>query len=135
MICWKVLVTGSRDWPDDAQGRGRIRDALRWTQAAVALPCVLVHGDARGADRIAAGLAKEMGWEVRPYAVDKALDGAWPGAGPKRNQRMLDAENKRDEPIDAAYAFPMPDARGTWDMVRRLSVAGIRARIVHLEEL
>jgi hypothetical protein len=106
----KMLVTGSRHLDPDRH-TSYVRNAL--------LPFyrddnILVHGDAKGADRIAASIAREWGWEVRAYPADWKRDGR--AAGPIRNQRML-----REERPDLVVAFFQQDypCKGTHDMVRR----------------
>ncbi|HEU0087314.1 MAG TPA: DUF2493 domain-containing protein [Pseudonocardiaceae bacterium] len=78
----RVLVTGSRTWTDTTP----IRDALEtWRRR---LPgAVLVHGDARGADRIAAGIWRSWGLPVEPHPADWARYGR--SAGHVRNRAMV----------------------------------------------
>lgn len=77
-----VLITGSRDWDDEArviQAVGEIdRRAGRGT---------LLHGDARGADRIAAEAARCLGWELEAVPAQWDLYGR--SAGPRRNAEMV----------------------------------------------
>jgi hypothetical protein len=110
-------VCGSRNWTDtDA-----ISVALGWFAD---VPNVLViHGDARGADRLAGAVAKEMGFDVRPFPADWNRHGN--GAGPIRNQQMLDEGHP-----DIVLAFPLGMSRGTRDMIRRARKAGIRTHIL-----
>jgi hypothetical protein len=80
---FRVVVTGSRHWTDTA--------AVIRALALLPPNTHLAHGNARGADRIAAKAAKELGFKVTPYDVDEALDGPWPAAGHRRNERMIDS--------------------------------------------
>lgn len=132
----RVMVTGSRGWTD----RGRIREAFG---KVVAGRVVLVHGDCRGADRLAAEVALELGWDVVPRAADwegpcaagcppghrRARGGQTsgatycPNAGRRRNQEMVDARP------DVVFAFPTARSVGTWDAVRRARRAGIRVEV------
>jgi hypothetical protein len=78
-----VLVCGSRSWRDADRIRFKLRELPRGT--------VIIHGGARGADRIAAEVARALGIEERPYLPD------WDGpdgkrAGMVRNVAMLDAK-------------------------------------------
>ncbi len=64
-----------------------------------------MHGDCpTGADHIADSWAIGSMFANKPtlirFAVDHALDGPWPGAGPRRNARML-----RDGKPDRGLAF------------------------------
>jgi len=81
----KVLVCGPRRWLHQKS----IEDALRSFPPGT----VLVHGAARGADCIAGFVGEILGFEVREYPVNEALDGPWPAAGVRRNARMLRAEH------------------------------------------
>ncbi len=105
-----ILVCGGRDFTDAvAVGRalGRYDSAN---------PPRLVHGDARGADRIAADIATDCQWQVVAYPADWERLG--PAAGPIRNRAMIEQEHP-----DVVLAFP--GGRGTADMVRKAEAAGI----------
>ena len=112
----KVLVTGSRDWTNE--------DLVRQELSLIEIG-VLCHGAARGLDTIAGKIATELGWLVIPYPVRVQVDGPWPAAGVSRNQRMLD-----DFMPDYALAFPLPQSKGTYDMIRRLIKVGVPHRII-----
>jgi hypothetical protein len=95
----RILVTGSRDYPGT------------WEDIAVHLPeepCVILHGACSrwrlgdrtysypvkggvqcSVDMLADFAARGLGHHVDQYPVDERLDGPWPGAGPRRNERML----------------------------------------------
>lgn len=79
-----ILVFGSRDWTDER--------VIRAWLSRLPAGSRIVHGAARGADSIAGDVARELGLEAKAYPVDEALDGPWPAAGIRRNQRMLDSE-------------------------------------------
>ena len=76
-----VLVCGSRTWRDADRIRFKLRELPRGT--------VIIHGGARGADRIAAEIAHALGLEERPYLPDWDTHGK--RAGMVRNVAMLDA--------------------------------------------
>lgn len=80
----------------------------------------VIHGDCKtGADRLAGLWARHMMIEERPFPADwKTHRNA---AGPIRNQKMLD-EGKPD----LVVAFP--GGKGTADMTRRASAAGVFIR-------
>lgn len=80
----------------------------------------LVHGAARGADRWSGIWAQVNGVRETAYPVQIAIDGPWPGAGPNRNQRVLDSEP------DIAGLVVFPGGSGTADMMRRARARGIR---------
>ena len=76
----RVLVCGSRDWSD----RTLIEAVLRAHG-----PALIVHGGARGADRIAGEIARGLGWPVEEHPADWTRHGR--AAGPRRNIEMLDS--------------------------------------------
>ena len=74
-----MLVCGSRGWSD----RALIARVVRSYG-----PAVIVHGAAAGADRIAAGVAEQLGWPLKPHPADWQRHRR--SAGPRRNLEMLD---------------------------------------------
>jgi hypothetical protein len=121
----RVLVTGSRldTLPDPDAARRVVRQAL-----AKHIPYqerhryVVVHGGCDGVDQFADDWARDLGVEVEPHAVEKDDRGRWvggKGAGPRRNQEMVD--------LGAAVclAFPFGVSRGTRDCMARARKAGI----------
>ena len=114
----RLLVCGGRDYSD----RDRLHEALDRVLAKHRI-AVVMHGGATGADDLAHHWTINRGLEPEPYRVDHALDGPWPGAGPRRNARML-ANGKPD----CAVAFP--GGPGTADMVRRLKEAGVAVWVI-----
>lgn len=120
----KVLVTGSRHLEGEAAYM-RICDAFEeayqeWDWGSL----WVVHGDAPGADSIAAVVAE--GYlqvaQIQPVPADWETYGK--AAGPIRNQRMVNLGG-----YNLCLAFPEPDSNGTWDCVKRASLAGIRVNI------
>ncbi len=117
-----VIVTGSREWTD----REAIYQRLKQYRAGT----ILLHGDngneswAVGADRIAASVGRDLGFQVvgHPYFTDAGKAG-----GPLRNKLLV--------ALGAAYqgalysvvveAFPLPGSRGTWDCVRKADEANL----------
>jgi predicted ArsR family transcriptional regulator len=86
----RVLVTGSRDWPDDQWHV--IADALYMVETMRADPdtITLVQGNCpTGADRIAVAVARTLGWQIEAHPADWARLGK--AAGPLRNAEMVDA--------------------------------------------
>lgn len=125
----KVLVFGSREWVWE----GIIYRLL----SKMPKDTIIVHGAARGADRVAGEVAGRLGLEVRPYPAnwypngpDQAMDR---GAGPKRNAQMLLEEHYGRDGlrIDKAYGFSTSNQnKGTIDMSKRLWEARIRFEIL-----
>jgi len=111
----RLLVTGSRDWTD----RQRVFDVLNRLR-----PTVIIEGGARGLDTIVSQLAKSWGIPIITFPADWRTYGK--AAGSIRNQQMLD-EGKPDYVV----AFPLPQSKGTWDMVRRARKAGLAIEIIN----
>ena len=118
----KVLVTGSRNW----WHYNVIKEAITNSGCTI-----VIHGGARGADTMAGRAATELGLEVRVYPADWEKWGK--ADGTKRNQEMIDAEHVKDDPIELCLAFPLPDSRGTVDMIRRCKRAGIET-VIYAED-
>ena len=111
----RLLVCGSRTWESRDEIRRQLLDLK---------PDEVIHGGARGADRLAGEVARELGIPVRAFPADWKRLGR--KAGPVRNQQMLD----EGQP-DRVLAFRMEgDSPGTDDMIRRARKAGLPLRIV-----
>lgn len=104
----RLLVTGSRDWTDSCGIAFHL--ALIFGQDPDRL---VIHGNCGdlnhkvrdrcvpiGADVLAGWCAAGVGAAVDVYPVDHALDGPWPAAGPRRNERM-----HRESRPDRGLAF------------------------------
>lgn len=131
------LVCGGREFNDQTMFDSAMGDLLRLRGC----PTVVIHGDARGADRMAGEWARRMAIEPIPFPA-KWTDLSHPDAvirvrkdgsrydakaGHRRNQQMLD-EGK------PALVVAFPGGAGTADMVRRaraadIDVAEIRAAL------
>jgi hypothetical protein len=101
----RYLICGGRDFADDALMDKALAALILHPEDAY-----IIHGDARGADRMAAAWGKAHGAQVEPYPAD--WDRYRSAAGPLRNQAMLDVGKP-----DVVIAFP--GGNGTADMVRR----------------
>jgi len=100
-------VLASLSGPDDAPGSD---------------PPTIVHGNARGADRYAALIAKELGYKVEPHPANWTRYGR--SAGPIRNREMLNS--------GVVLVIAFPGGRGTDDMVKQAEKAGVR--VLRVEE-
>lgn len=111
----KILVCGSRDWAD-AKAITDTLDAYRAQDVAKGWTTVIIQGGASGADAIADGWARGVGVVSLTFPADWPTHGR--GAGPIRNQRMLD-----EGMPDVVLAFRCEGvSKGTDDMVRRARV-------------
>jgi hypothetical protein len=112
----RVLITGSREWQD----RDVIRQALLSIASVHGIPAhnvTVVHGAARGADRIAAEEAAHLGMVVEAHPADWDTHGK--AAGVIRNAEMVKLG------ADICLAFPLGKSVGTQDCLRRAKRAGI----------
>jgi hypothetical protein len=115
----RILVTGSRNWRDVEAIRQALLDAV---ETLTAEPnklddVTLVHGGARGADRLVAEVAREYGWTVEEHPADWERHGR--AAGPLRNAEMVQAG------ADVCLAFPRGVSRGTRGCMAMAAKAGI----------
>ena len=110
----RLLVTGSRHFKDAELVLRKIKEYD---------PDVIIEGGASGADSLAVQAGIQLGISVEQYHANWEKYGR--AAGPLRNQEMLD----KGKP-DAVLAFPLPDSKGTWDMVRKAKAAGIPVEVV-----
>lgn len=117
-----VLVTGSREL--HPKFTSDVRDVLL---RYIMRNDIVVEGGARGVDAYIRDWCQSCNLPVHEVPADWKRDGK--AAGPIRNQRMLD-----DYDIDLVLAFPGPDSRGTWDMVRRAANAGKEVYVFPLVE-
>lgn len=108
----RILCCGDRWWTD----KKLIHDVL----AQLSDDTVIIHGDCRGADRIAAMVGQELGLEIVAYPAKWDRYGR--GAGPIRNQQML-----TDGRPDKVYAFHdnLEKSKGTRDMIERANTAHV----------
>lgn len=115
----RICVTGGRDY-DDAE---LVAGALGRLNGAYVI-VRLAHGDAPGADRLAATWARDARiQEVVAYPADWNRFGR--RAGPTRNRRMLEAEQP-----DLLVAFP--GGRGTADCIQAARTLGVRVwKVAH----
>lgn len=115
----KVLVCGSTEWKDWDSIRECLEEFGRGT--------IIVHGDARGADKMAGRIADDLGFKVQPFPANwNPRPGIYnPGAGFDRNIRMLD----ETEP-DMVVAFQLNNSKGTQHTINEAHKRGIAVFIV-----
>ena len=132
----RIIVTGSRDWTDQRTLENAILD--HWANAANRghdLPVVVVHGAARGADRMAGKLARAWGktyGDIEEERHPADWDRYGKSAGPVRNREM--AKLGGDLCLAFTTLWPMErDGRptGTGDMVNRCVKLGIPVNIFY----
>ena len=109
-----IVAGGGRDldWPAD-----RITAAL--LQACAGRPvALLLHGGARGADRLIEQAARSLAWPVEVIAAEWGRYGR--AAGPLRNGLLLRRALKEATPAQASVlVVAFPGAAGTASLVRQ----------------
>lgn len=118
----RVLVTGSRDWPDALTVHRALSELLREHGSLT-----VVHGACpTGADSLAAQWVAQAVRQSPGSVVEEPHPADWEQhgrkAGPFRNQHMVDLG------ADLVLAFQVGDSRGTADCIRRAEKAGIPVR-------
>lgn len=118
----RLLVTGSREFTD----RVLVTNALAWAWHELGSDpaCVLVHGDARGLDSLAAGVWGAHGLIREAHPADWERFGR--SAGHRRNAEMVALG------ADLCLAFPLGVSRGTRGCMALAERAGIRVVTVTL---
>lgn len=110
-----LIVWSERNWLIDALNRLHTESGP--------ITCLL-HGECPdgGADLIADIWARSHGIPADPTPVNHTLDGPWPGAGPRRNARMI---AKRPAVVVAA-----PGRAGTANAVKQAKAAYIDVIVI-----
>lgn len=106
----RVLVCGDRNWTDREKIFGVLRHLVRTSPGVE----VVIHGDCRGADRLAGKAAGVLAIPVEEYPAKWHLYGK--RAGPIRNQQMLD---EAQPTMVLAFHDDLENSKGTRDMVKR----------------
>lgn len=115
----RVIVCGSRTWTDRHKIADRLHDLTlehpgEWI--------TIVHGAARGADRIAHQEAEKHGMLVEPHPADWDAHGK--AAGPIRNRKMADLG------ADLCIAFLKDGSAGTRHMIDEARKHGIPVEVI-----
>lgn len=123
---WAVLVTGAREYPDPMRVVAAVKGAFPKGSRGI-----LIHGDARGADRVAGLAAKDSGHYVLaiPYFGDLG-----PRGGPARNTYLVWwLRSFRTAGVRCrALVFPLSPRRkgsGTWHCFDELLPFGFDIRV------
>lgn len=112
----RVLVTGSRNWTDWITVRNALGEVFMGAQG----PVTVIHGGARGADTIAASIARRWGAEVEEHRAHWRTAGVYnPGAGLARNQEMVNLG------ADICLAFIKNNSKGATHCATMAQEAGI----------
>lgn len=121
----RILFCGSRTFSNYQRVEATIR-SIHAEFADLNEPFVCIHGDARGADTMAADACDALGFdEIIAYPADWKRYGK--RAGYVRNQQMLDEGHP-----DLVVAFRSHgESRGTDMMCDLASKAGVMVRVVN----
>jgi hypothetical protein len=112
----KILVCGSRHF-NDYELLERILNEYEISD--------IIHGDARGADRLAGQYGNKNEIPVHVFPAQWDLYGK--GAGHIRNGQML-----REGTPELVIAFRGPNSRGTQNMIDQATKAGVETRIIEI---
>lgn len=111
----RVLVCGSRWWRN-------VWPILRELRCLPKSVKIIIHGGARGVDRLAGEVAKGLGFKVIEVPANWKTNGK--AAGIIRNQRMLEMLEEGD--IVLAFHEDLQHSKGTKDMLIRARKAGYK---------
>lgn len=118
----RILITGSRDFTNRQLVEAAMVEAVAASPDWPRFTPTVIHGCARGADRIANRIAANRNFNIERYPADwERLGNA---AGPIRNREMLATG------VDICLAFYKRGAKniGTRDMVRLCKRAGVSVK-------
>lgn len=122
----RVIITGDREWTEYTPIY-RVLFALHETHP----DAIIVHGDCRGADRIAGHIAESLFGKDHVEAWPADWDRHKKAAGPIRNRFMLTESQRRGDKdghrleYGVAFHHNLAQSKGTKDMVAVLEKAGI----------
>jgi len=121
-----ILITGDREW-DDQEAVDSVLDAYKDRSVT------LIHGDCRGADKMAGLSALRFpSWTVLSSPADWKRYGR--GAGPRRNAEMVkqavDLESEGMQCIVLAFYDCLEKSKGTADCVKKALKAGLNVKYI-----
>lgn len=126
---YRFCISGSRHWTDAETIRRTLTTLLEQLLGAQTVErpeqVTLVHGNARGADTLAALAAQELGMTVEAHPADWKRYGR--SAGMRRNRQMLDSG------VHQLLAFPLPQSVGTRGAITDARKRGIPVTIIEAQ--
>lgn len=118
----RVLICGDRNWTDFGLIHSSLSEACCERLDAIQ---VIIDGAAKGADSLGHELALQL--KIPSLRFPARWDTYGKGAGPKRNQQMLDEGHPT---LVLAFHDDLEHSKGTKDMVRRAQKAGVPVRVI-----
>jgi hypothetical protein len=114
-----VIICGDRYW----------KDARPIFQRLLELPgCIIIEGEAKGADSIARDIALEAGMKVERFPANWLMEGK--SAGPIRNGKMLKRLLEFAPDIKViAFHSDIENSKGTKHMVGIAKAKGVEVEI------
>lgn len=101
----RILITGSRNFDDFNMMQYALEDVLDCFPDAFPEDFIVVHGNARGADKISGYIARQLGMHVEVHNAQWNTYGK--RAGIIRNTQMVNSG------ADICLAFPIGASKGT----------------------
>jgi predicted phosphodiesterase len=121
----KILCCGSRTWSNKKIINKILSNWESHWDINYDIPInhnvIIIHGNAEGADKLSAEVAKELGYTIESYPADWNTYGK--AAGPIRNQLMI------EQKPDLVIAFWDGISRGTADMLNKATKAKVNIQI------
>ena len=114
----RILCCGNRNWSNYTI----ILEELKIFPSGT----IIIEGEAKGADKLSAKAANELGFTVLKYPAKWAIYGK--AAGPIRNKQML---NEGKPTLVIAFHNDIASSKGTKDMVNQARKAGLSVKIVN----
>lgn len=113
-----MLVSGSREWTSEVIIKARL---MRYP-----IGTILIHGAAKGADRIAGRIGRQLGFIIHEHPYYGDLDTA---GGEVRNRCMFGALlNQRRFGCDCyVETFPLKPTGGTRNMIKGVKAFNMKA--------
>ena len=129
----RILITGSLSYTDNIQNRLAATQALENAHEQLSSQgfdsFTVVHGDAEGADRLLADIAKSKGFNVEAHPVDWDAFGREPvevaGQDPIEKAVQMQNQNLIDRGANLVLGFPNGKALGTRHCMKIAEEQGI----------
>lgn len=112
----KLLVCGDRNWSDE--------NKIFYTLVLYPKDTILIHGDARGADKIAGKIGEVLGFTIKTFPANWSKYGR--AAGPIRNMQMLDTKPN----LVIAFHSDIQNSKGTLHCITNSKKRNIPVQLI-----